>query len=79
MTGDEYLLSILQKYPVNIAGAKAAGQMIYPVLEKWGNGYLNKAEFSGLSQKGQESLLGPTRIFFFQCRHQRQEPLLICT
>jgi hypothetical protein len=52
MTGDEYLASILQKYAVNTAGAEAAGQSIYPVIERWSNGYLSKAEFSGSLAKG---------------------------
>jgi hypothetical protein len=52
MTADEYLQNLLQKYAVNIAGAKAAGNMIYPVLEKWGNQYLTSASYSGSLAKG---------------------------
>jgi hypothetical protein len=49
---DEYLQGLLGKYTVNAEGAKAAGNQIYPVLEKWSNGYLNKAGFSGSLAKG---------------------------
>jgi hypothetical protein len=52
VSADEYLHGLLAKYAVNEAGAKAAGNLIYPVLEKWSNGYLNKAEFSGSLAKG---------------------------
>lgn len=52
MTADEYLQSLLQKYVVNVSGAKAAGNMIYPVLEKWGSQYLNNASYSGSLAKG---------------------------
>lgn len=52
MTADEYLQGLLQKYVVNVAGAKAAGNTIYPVLEKWGNDYLNATNFSGSLAKG---------------------------
>jgi len=52
MTGDEYLAGILQKYAVNTTSAEAAGQSIYPVIERWSNGYLNAAEFSGSLAKG---------------------------
>lgn len=52
MNADEYLHGLLQKYIVNVAGAKAAGNTIYPVLEKWGNQYLKNAGFSGSLAKG---------------------------
>ncbi len=52
MSADEYLRGLVQKYAVNADGAKAAGNQIYPVLERWSNGFLNKAEFSGSLAKG---------------------------
>lgn len=52
MSAEEYLRGIVQKYSVNVEGAKSAGNQIYPVLERWGNGYLSKAEFSGSLAKG---------------------------
>ena len=52
MTADGYLRSILSKYTVNEAGAKAAGQAIYPVLQGWGGTHLLGAEFSGSIAKG---------------------------
>jgi hypothetical protein len=52
VSAEEYLRGLVQKYAVNADGAKAAGNLIYPVLEKWSNGYLNKAEFSGSLAKG---------------------------
>lgn len=52
MLGDTYLRSILQKYDVNISGAEAAGNSVYPVIQRWGNSYLVKAEFSGSVAKG---------------------------
>lgn len=64
MTGNEYLIGILQKYAVNTSGAEAAGQIIYPVLVKWGNGYLNHAEFSGSLAKGTGISIGTDADIF---------------
>lgn len=64
MSGDDYLKNILDKYAVNIAGAEASGQMIYPVLERWGNGYLNSAEFSGSLVKGTGVSIGTDADIF---------------
>lgn len=52
MSAEEYLQGLVQKYAVNAEGAKSAGNQIYPVLEKWSNGLLTKAEFSGSLAKG---------------------------
>jgi len=52
MSADDYLSELLQKHSVNTEGAKAAGNQIYPVVEKWSNGYLVRAEFSGSLAKG---------------------------
>ena len=52
MSADTYLKGLVQKYAVNADGAKGAGNKIYPVLEKWSNGYLSKAQFSGSLAKG---------------------------
>ena len=64
MTGDEYLAGIIQKYAANAAGAEAAGQTIHPVLEKWGNGYLSNAEFSGSHAKGTAISIGTDADIF---------------
>jgi hypothetical protein len=52
VSAEEYLRGLIQKYAVNPERAKAAGNQIYPVLEKWSNGFLVKAEFSGSLAKG---------------------------
>jgi hypothetical protein len=52
VTPNDYLNGLLTTYAVNAEGAKAAGNSIYPLLEKWGNGNLNTAEFSGSLAKG---------------------------
>lgn len=52
MTPDQYLASLLSKYTVNVAAAKAAGNAIYPLLQQWGNDYLLSADFSGSLAKG---------------------------
>lgn len=52
MSAEEYLLGLVQMYAVNADGAKAAGNQIYPVIKNWGNGFLNKVEFSGSLAKG---------------------------
>ena len=52
MSAEEYLRDVVQKYAVNAEGARAAGNQIYPILEKWSAGFLNKAEFSGSIAKG---------------------------
>ncbi|MFH1083637.1 MAG: nucleotidyltransferase [Pseudomonadota bacterium] len=64
MTGDEYLAGILQKYAVTTVGAEAAGQTIYPVLQKWGGSYLNSAEFSGSLAKGTGVTIGTDADIF---------------
>jgi hypothetical protein len=64
MTADEYLASLLLKYQVNVACAQAAGQSIYPVLERWGNQYLLSAEFSGSLAKGTAVSLGTDADIF---------------
>ena len=64
MPGNEYLTGILQKYAVNVVGAEAAGQTIYPVIEKWGNSYLNRAEFSGSLAKGTGISIGTDADIF---------------
>ncbi len=64
MSGDDYLTGILTKYAVNTAGAQAAGQTIYPVLEKWGNGLLKSAEFSGSLAKGTGVSIGTDADIF---------------
>lgn len=64
MTGDEYLRGILGKYAVNAAGAQAAGQGIYPVLQKWSNGYMVSADFSGSLAKGTGISIGTDADIF---------------
>ena len=64
MPGDTYLRTILQNYAVNIAGAEAAGNSIYPVIQQWGNSYLVKAEFSGSLAKGTGISIGTDADIF---------------
>lgn len=64
MSSDQYLNSVVQKYAVNVAGAKAAGQSIYPVIERWSSGYLVKAEFSGSLSKGTAISIGTDADIF---------------
>ncbi len=52
MSGDAYLRGLLQAYAVNAAGAQAAANQLFPVLQQWGNMYLVSAEFSGSLAKG---------------------------
>lgn len=75
MTGDEYLIGILQKYAPNTAGAEAAGQIIYPVLAKWGNSYLNCAEFSGSHAKGTAISIGTDADIFLSLSSTTSETL----
>lgn len=64
MTADEYLMQVLQKYAVNVAGAHYAGSIIYPVLKTWGHIYLNRAEFSGSLAKGTGISIGTDADIF---------------
>ncbi|MEQ1802143.1 MAG: nucleotidyltransferase [Gammaproteobacteria bacterium] len=64
MTGDEYLRGIISKYAVNTTGAKAAGRSIYPILERWGSGYLVSADFSGSIAKGTGVSIGTDADIF---------------
>jgi len=52
VSAEDYLRSLVQKFAVDATGAKAAGKKIYPILEKWSNGNLKSAEFSGSLAKG---------------------------
>lgn len=64
MAGDEYLSGILTKYAVNTAAAQSAGDAIYPILQQWGNGYLNNAEWSGSIAKGTSVRIGTDADIF---------------
>lgn len=64
MTADEYLITILQRYAVNIAGAEAAGNLIYPTIKKWGGDFLLSAEFSGSLAKGTAISIGTDADIF---------------
>lgn len=64
MTGDEYMKTILAKYAVNTSGAMASGRAIYPVLQQWGNVYLNSADFSGSLAKGTSVSIGTDADIF---------------
>ena len=64
MSGDTYLRSILRKYDIDVDGAKAAGNTIYPVIQNWGRSYLVKAEFSGSLAKGTGVNLGTDADIF---------------
>ena len=64
MSGNQYLNGVIQKYAINVAGAEAAGQSIYPVIVRWGNGYLVKAEFSGSLAKGTAISIGTDADIF---------------
>lgn len=64
MTVDEYLISILKKYEVNRAGAEAAGNYIYPIIQKWGGDSLLSAEFSGSLAKGTAVSIGSDADIF---------------
>lgn len=64
MSGDIYLRSILRKYDVNIFGAETAGKSIYPVIQRWGNSFFVKAEFSGSIAKGTAINIGTDADIF---------------
>ena len=64
MSGDEYLNEILKKYAVNEAGARAAGNAIYPVIEKWGREHLLRSDFSGSLAKGTGISIGTDADIF---------------
>jgi len=49
---DQYLQTILHLHAVNVAGAEAAGNTLYPLILRWSNGQLVRAEFSGSLRKG---------------------------
>lgn len=68
MSSDQYLRNILAKYAVDTAAAQAAGQTIYPVVEKWSNGYMVKAEFSGSMSKGTAISIGTDADIFISLK-----------
>jgi hypothetical protein len=64
MSEDDYLNAVIARYAVNVAGAQAAGQTIYPVIERWGGNYLNKVSFSGSLSKGTAISIGTDADIF---------------
>jgi len=52
MTADPYIQQVLNQYAVNISGAEAAGNTIYPLIQRWAGSQLVRAEFSGSLRKG---------------------------
>lgn len=52
MAADDYLRGLLKTYAVDIAKAQAAASALAPVIERWSNGNLVTAEFSGSIAKG---------------------------
>ncbi|CAH1385483.1 hypothetical protein [Candidatus Nitrotoga sp. M5] len=52
MPADNYIRAVLAKYAVNVAGAKAAGNFLYPIIQRWAGNFLVCAEFSGSLSKG---------------------------
>lgn len=52
MSGNDYLRGLLTQYQVNAVGAQAAGNLLFPMLQRWGGSHLVKAEFSGSLAKG---------------------------
>jgi len=52
MSNNDYLKSLVNKYRVDEAKAKKAVESIYPIIEKWGNGYINRCFYSGSIAKG---------------------------
>jgi len=50
--GDTYLRDLLMQHQVNAVGAQAAGNLLFPTLQRWGGSHLVKAEFSGSLAKG---------------------------
>ena len=75
MTADEYLISILKKYEVNTVGAKAAGNSIYPTIQKWGGNSLLSAEFSGSLAKGTAVSIGSDADIFLSLTSSVSETL----
>ena len=75
MTADEYLISILKKYEVNTVGAKAAGNSIYPTIQKWGGNSLLSAEFSGSLAKGTAVSIGSDADIFLSLTSSVNETL----
>lgn len=68
MSGDQYLKNVLVKYAVDVSAAQAAGQLIYPIIEKWSCGYMLKAEFSGSMSKGTAINIGTDADIFISLK-----------
>ena len=75
MTADEYLKTILQKYAVNVTGAEAAGNLVYPTLKKWGGDCLLNVEFSGSLAKGTAISIGTDADIFLSLSSSTNETL----
>lgn len=52
MSADDYIKGVLAKYAVNVSGAESAGNLLYPVIQRWAGQFLVRAEFSGSLSKG---------------------------
>ncbi len=75
MTSDQYLNQIITKYSINVGGAKAIVNAIYPTIQLWANKYLIEAIYSGSMAKGTAISLASDADVFISLSSNTQESL----
>lgn len=75
MTGDQYVLSVLQRYAVNPAQAQSAAGMVAPQLQAWAGGYLSNLAYSGSFAKGTGNTISTDIDIFISLRADPQVTL----
>lgn len=75
MTGDQYVLSTLQRYAVNAVQARAAAEIVAPHLRTWAGGQLSDLTYSGSFAKGTGNAISTDVDLFISLRSETQETL----
>lgn len=75
MTGDQYVASILQRYAVNSAEAKAAAEAVAPAIRTWAGTQLADLAYSGSFAKGTGNNLSTDVALFISLKTDTQQTL----
>lgn len=72
---DQYVAGILQKYAVNINGARKAAESVAPAIRQWAGSQLSSLEYSGSYAKGTGNSISTDVDLFVSLKSDTQETL----
>jgi hypothetical protein len=75
VSGDQYVLSLLQSYAVNAYEARALAEKIAPALQRWAGTQLNDLTYSGSFAKGTGNSISTDFDIFISLRSDTQASL----